>query len=74
MFRIDMMRLFAYAFFFPRPPMIESAVKAMFTVATEGATQYFVEPERWSGMFNVCPFLIFLLFKPAFPFDKRLAG
>jgi len=35
-----------------RPPMMESAVKAMFTVATEGATQLFVEPDRWSPVFN----------------------
>jgi len=34
-----------------RPPMMESAVKAMFTVATEGATS-FDEPELWSDCFK----------------------
>ncbi|EGG18197.1 putative protein serine/threonine kinase [Cavenderia fasciculata] len=34
-----------------RPPMMESAVKAMFTVATEGATG-FDEPELWSDTFK----------------------
>eukprot|EP01111_Echinosteliopsis_oligospora_P006500 TRINITY_DN2066_c0_g1_i1.p1 TRINITY_DN2066_c0_g1~~TRINITY_DN2066_c0_g1_i1.p1 ORF type:complete len:689 (-),score=219.18 TRINITY_DN2066_c0_g1_i1:456-2522(-) len=35
-----------------KPPMIESAVKAMFTVGTDGVTQFFVEPERWSVTFK----------------------
>jgi len=35
-----------------RPPMIESAVKAMFTVATEGCPQLFVEPDKWSDTFK----------------------
>ncbi|KYQ90593.1 putative protein serine/threonine kinase [Tieghemostelium lacteum] len=34
-----------------RPPMMESAVKAMFTVATEGATG-FDHPELWSDVFK----------------------
>ncbi|GAM26234.1 hypothetical protein SAMD00019534_094090 [Acytostelium subglobosum LB1] len=34
-----------------RPPMMESAVKAMFTVATEGSTG-FDEPELWSNTFK----------------------
>eukprot|EP01132_Coremiostelium_polycephalum_P000899 gene899-1124_t len=35
-----------------RPPMMESAVKAMFTVATEGADTVFDEPELWSDCFK----------------------
>ncbi len=33
--------------------MIESAVKAMYTVGTEGVTDFFVEPEKWSDTFKV---------------------
>eukprot|EP01112_Ceratiomyxa_fruticulosa_P007704 TRINITY_DN1998_c0_g2_i2.p1 TRINITY_DN1998_c0_g2~~TRINITY_DN1998_c0_g2_i2.p1 ORF type:complete len:438 (-),score=90.68 TRINITY_DN1998_c0_g2_i2:214-1527(-) len=37
-----------------RPPMMESALKAMFTVATEGIPEaaMFVEPEKWSDTFR----------------------
>lgn len=33
--------------------MIESAVKAMFTVGTEGVTEMFLEPDKWSNTFKV---------------------
>lgn len=35
-----------------RPPMIESAVKAMFTVGTEGVTEMFLEEKKWSNEFK----------------------
>eukprot|EP00026_Physarum_polycephalum_P001222 Phypoly_transcript_01223.p1 GENE.Phypoly_transcript_01223~~Phypoly_transcript_01223.p1 ORF type:complete len:568 (+),score=103.43 Phypoly_transcript_01223:1809-3512(+) len=35
-----------------RPPMIESAVKAMFTVGTEGVKDLFVDPSKWSDVFK----------------------
>jgi len=35
-----------------KPPMIESAVKAMFTVAIEGYQQLFIEPDKWSDTFK----------------------
>jgi len=35
-----------------RPPMIESAVKAMFTVGTEGVKELFVDPSKWSDVFK----------------------
>lgn len=35
-----------------RPPMIESAVKAMFTVGTEGVKELFVDPSKWSDSFK----------------------
>lgn len=35
-----------------RPPMIESAVKAMFTVGTEGVTEMFLEEKKWGNEFK----------------------
>lgn len=35
-----------------RPPMIESAVKAMFTVGTEGVADMFLDEKKWSNEFK----------------------
>ena len=35
--------------------MMESAVKAMFTVGTEGVKELFVDPSKWSDVFKVTP-------------------